>query len=170
MDREIWKDIKGFKGKYKVSNRGRVARITKTNSLRCLKGELNNKGYLRVGLAKNHKLYFFRVHRLVGIAFIPNPLNKPQINHKDGNKLNNCVDNLEWVTNEENYEHAIKHNLVNHCEKPVALYKNGIEIARYKSISDAARQTKVAYKNIYYQLRNCKHKCKKTKENVWAFL
>ena len=170
MNREIWKSIKGYRGKYKVSNKGRVARITKAKSLRCLKGQLNHKGYLRVSLVKNHKPHFFRVHRLVGLAFIPNPLNKPQINHKDGNKLNNRVDNLEWVTNEENYEHAIKHKLVSHCEKPVALYKNGIEIARYKSISDAARQTKVAYKNIYYQLHNCKHKCKKTKETVWLIL
>ena len=170
MDREIWKSIKGFRGKYKVSNRGRVARITKAKSLRCLKGKLNNKGYLRVGLVKNHKLHSFRVHRLVGLAFIPNPLNKPQINHKDGNKLNNRVDNLEWVTNEENYEHAIKHNLVNRCEKPIALFKNGIEIARYKSIKEAASQTKIGYQKIYHQLTSCKHKYKKTKENEWVFL
>lgn len=170
MDREIWKDIEGYNGKYIVSNMGRVARITKMKGLHYLKGQLNHKGYLRVNLIKKHKYHSFRVHRLVGLAFIPNPLNKPQINHKDGNKLNNRVDNLEWVTNEENYEHAIKHNLVSHREKPVALYKNGIEIARYKSISDAARQTKVAYDNIYYQLHKCKHKCKKTKENVWAIL
>lgn len=170
MDREIWKSIKGYRGKYKVSNKGRVARITKTKNLRCLKGQLNSKGYLRVNLIKNHKPRSFKIHRLVGLAFIPNPLNKPQINHKDGNKLNNCVDNLEWVTNEENYEHAIKHNLVSHCEKPVALYKNGIEIARYKSISDAARRNNLPIGTLFSQVHRCKHCHKKTKEITWVLL
>ena len=170
MDREIWKDIKGYEGLYQVSNLGKVARQTKTKGLHYLKGYINHKGYLKVHLMKERKYQTFRVHRLVGLAFIPNPLNKPQINHKDGNKLNNSVDNLEWVTNEENYEHAIKLNLVYHKEKPVALYKNGIEIARYKSISDAARQNNLPIHYVFYQIYKCKHHLKKTKENVWVLL
>lgn len=72
-----------------------------------LKPQLNGKGYLRVCIGK--KLYF--VHRLVAEKYIPNPNNLPQVNHKDGNKLNNCVDNLEWVSNQQNRNHAMKNGL-----------------------------------------------------------
>ena len=74
---------------------------------RHVKGQKNGKGYLRVSIGG--KLQF--VHRLVAQKYIPNPNNLPQVNHKDGNKLNNCVDNLEWVSNKENRDHAIKNGL-----------------------------------------------------------
>lgn len=80
---------------------------------RYLKPQLNRKGYLRVMIGK--KRYF--VHRLVAQTYIPNPENKLQVNHKDGNKYNNDVDNLEWVTNLENKEHAIKNNLYVYGDK-----------------------------------------------------
>lgn len=72
-----------------------------------IKPQPNGKGYLRVSIGG--KLKF--VHRLVAEKYIPNPENKPQVNHKDGNKLNNCVDNLEWVTNMQNRQHAVKNLL-----------------------------------------------------------
>lgn len=97
---EIWKDIEGFEGRYAVSSWGRV---------KGLHGILtpyeNHKGYLKVGLLRNGKRVKRRVHRLVAQAFIPNPENKPEINHIDGNKKNNSFSNLEWVTGEENREH-----------------------------------------------------------------
>lgn len=92
---------------YEVTREGEV--INKHNG-KHIKPQLNGKGYLRVGIGG--KLMF--VHRLVAEQYIPNLEGKPQINHKDGNKLNNNVDNLEWVTNQENRNHAVKDGLQTH--------------------------------------------------------
>lgn len=92
---EIWKDVAGYEGLYQISNLGRVKGL-KRNKILALK---DNQGYLKIGLRKpKDKQRFFSVHRLVAIAFIPNPNNYPQINHKDECKTNNCVSNLEWCT------------------------------------------------------------------------
>lgn len=100
---EIWKDIEGFEGKYQVSSWGRVRNaITK----RIIKPYTNTKGYLKVGIYNGSEHFKFRVNRLVAKAFIPNPYNLPQVNHKDGNKANNSFTNLEWVTNSYNQIHA----------------------------------------------------------------
>ena len=85
----------------------RDGNIINKHTGRYVKPQPNGKGYLRVAIGK--KLMF--VHRLVAEKYIPNEDNKPQVNHKDGNKLNNCVDNLEWVTNQENRDHAVKNGL-----------------------------------------------------------
>lgn len=116
---EIWKPIEGYEGLYEVSNRGRVRsldRYTTGNRNRLLKGKvlknrLNELSYCTVQLCLNGKPKSVRVHRLVAKAFIPNPDNKPFVNHIDGNPINNDVLNLEWCTQKENINHAYENGL-----------------------------------------------------------
>jgi len=125
MKVEIWKDIENF-SKYQVSNLGRIkskGRYTKVgikNQDKCYRKEyivdgfINKKGYKQVTLYDdNGKPKTMRVHKLVALVFIENKNNLPQINHKDGNKLNNVVSNLEWISNYDNIQHAIKNGLIN---------------------------------------------------------
>lgn len=105
---EEWKDIEGYEGMYQVSNLGRVRSFKKYREGRILKSFPDPNGYLKVSLSKNNKLKNHRVHRLVAIHFIPNPQNKSQVNHIDGNKQNDNVNNLEWSTPSENGKHAYK--------------------------------------------------------------
>lgn len=100
---EIWKNIEGFNGKYQVSSWGR---IRNAESGIVLKQYRNKKGYLKISLFDGNNNIKKRVNRLVAIAFIENPYNYPQVNHKDGNKDNNSITNLEWVTDARNKEHA----------------------------------------------------------------
>lgn len=104
----IWKTIEGTDGEYQVSDTGLV-KTTKTG--RILRPAVSRQGYERVCLFKMDRERRYRVHRLVAEAFIPNPDNMPQVNHIDGNKRNNHVSNLEWVTNHENVIHAKEHGL-----------------------------------------------------------
>ena len=99
---EIWKDIEGFEN-YQVSSWGRVR---SDNGI--IKPYRNGKGYLKVGLMKNGKSNKKRVNRLVAMAFIENPNNYPFVDHIDGNKENNSITNLRWVTDKQNKEHAAK--------------------------------------------------------------
>lgn len=101
----MWKKCK-LCTSYLVSTNGEVKH---TNSKKILKPRKNKQGYLYVDLSLGHRklVKSVLVHRLIAETFIPNPDNKPQVNHKDGNKQNNCVNNLEWVTNQENINHSI---------------------------------------------------------------
>lgn len=98
-----WKNIEGTNGEYQVSDTGLVKTV-KTG--RILKPIIDQRGYERVCLFKMDRDRRFKVHRLVAQTFIPNPNNLPQVNHLDGNKRNNSVDNLEWITNADNMKHA----------------------------------------------------------------
>lgn len=98
---------------YKITKEGKVISLKNKKETEIL-GEIDRDGYRRVIIYKNGKRKKFFVHRLVAMQYIPNPENKPQVNHKDGNKLNNSVENLEWVTNKENIRHAMLHGLSNY--------------------------------------------------------
>ena len=104
---EVWKDIEGYEGLYQVSNKGRVKSFH-FGKEKILKPYLRANGYLMLCLQVDKIKAHFIIHRLVATAFIPNPVNLPVVNHIDGNKQNNCVENLEWTTYSENEKHAYK--------------------------------------------------------------
>ena len=102
--KEIWRDCKGYEGKYQVSNLGRIWGVKRQHYL---KPTITSNGYLEVCMiAKNGKQKVELVHRLVALAFIDNPDKLPQVNHKDEDKTNNCVDNLEWTTCKQNINYG----------------------------------------------------------------
>lgn len=113
--KEIWKDIPGYEGLYQVSDTGIVralavkkirGRYVQDCGERILKQKQEKRGYRQVALSRSGIKRYFGVHQLVALAFIPNPLNKPTVNHKDGLKANNNQSNLEWATNKEQINHA----------------------------------------------------------------
>ena len=123
MIKEIWKDVKGYEWIYKVSSYGRVKSLDRTvpqkdGKKKNIKGKILNprkskKGYLKAGLNLNGKEKLYSIHRLVAIAFIPNPENKTEVNHKNGIKTDNRSSELEWATSSENNKHAFKIGLQN---------------------------------------------------------
>lgn len=177
--KEIWKDIKGYEGLYQVSNLGRVKSLgngksTNANTKEERIMKLRNKPYKSVKLSKNGEYKYPAVHRLVAIEFIPNPENKPQVNHIDGNKHNNRVDNLEWTTAKENIKHSLDNNLQNHhtsetyphSKKVIWYDESGELIGEFFSIRDAANKTGNSRQNISNWC-NGKHKNKTGQK--WIF-
>lgn len=112
---EIWMPITGFEGIYEVSNLGRV----KNAKGKIRKPFIAHGGYLMVDLVNHYERTHARVNRLVAKAFIPNPADKPEVNHKDGDKANNAADNLEWSTKSENMLHAYRSKLQTKGKFPV---------------------------------------------------
>lgn len=111
---EEFKPIKNYENSYQISNFGRIKSIPRNGTghkEKILKFTITNCGYYRTCLSQNDIKKYISVHRLVAEMFVLDPLSKPHVNHKDGNKLNNNVDNLEWVTCSENHKHAFKLNL-----------------------------------------------------------
>lgn len=166
MEKEIWKDIKDYEEMYQISDLGRVkslARIIKHQNRhyrkdKILKTSIDNHGYLQVNLCKNGKVKRFHVHRLVAQAFIPNPENKPQVNHIDGDRSNPRKTNLEWVTDRENKLHAYANIPRKSTKKRVLqINKDKKIIKEWESIKEAQQYLNLSH--ISECCKNKKHTC-----------
>ena len=178
---EIWKNIKGSNGYYQVSNLGNIRSKkrkvntcvdTRTFKSKLLKQIFNqHNGYKSVYIKYNDKQYRTKyIHRLVAEAFIPNPLNKREVNHINGNKLDNRVENLEWTTREENIQHAYKIGLMKKSvliethqkyAKKVVMIKNNGDIKIFNSQKSASRELGMYPTTIKWICRDSKtHKYK----------
>lgn len=164
---EIWKDIPNYEGLYQVSNLGNVKSLMAFNSYigkyykreKILKPKKDKKGYFMVCLCKNkntlnfgdyHRKYI-RIHRLVAETFIPNPNNYPIINHKDENKQNNNVENLEWCSYLYNNNYGTKNKKI--CKKVKQYDLDYNFIKEYRSIMEASRQLKISHSSIILALK-----------------
>lgn len=143
---EIFKNIDGFEGHYQVSNLGRVKSL-KFGKEKILKPHAFNGGYLRVDLCMNGEKKPDIVHRLVARAFIPNPKNLPEVNHRDEDKSNNCVENLEWVSSGENINFGTRNLRVAEklsngirSKKVLQFTKDGTFVREWPSIHEVERQ------------------------------
>lgn len=162
MTEEIWKPVKGYEGEYEVSNLGRVKSLPrKTTSGKLLKYSDNGNGYQHLVLTKNGSQRDFYVHRLVAQTFIPNPDNLPEVNHKDENKANNCVDNLEWCNKKYNmnYGTAIKRASEKQMFHISQYTINGEYVASYYGLSEAANAINVGKSAITNCLKGRSQLC-----------
>lgn len=187
---EIWKDIEGYEGMYQVSNLGRVRSLDRYIPAKCAlsktdddvlffrKGKIikqfeigRKTGYFGVGLSKGDKAKMFRVHRLVAMAFIPNPDNLSEVNHIDEDKSNNRADNLEWCTRLYNEHHGtkIERAAKNRYRRPVEAYnEKGEVVASFPRMADAARAYGVTVGTLW---QCCNHigTCKRVKGLYWRY-
>lgn len=169
---EEFRDVEEYKGLYQVSNYGRVKRLSKmvntsikNSKFRCLREKIlkslnNGKNYLSVMLVKENNVKYCKVHRLVAEAFIPNPNNFPQVNHKDYNRENNRVYNLEWCTLQYNNEYS--HNKLIY-QKDL----NNTIIKKWESIIKASKALRINSKNI---TTCCKGKRKTAGGYMWEYV
>lgn len=165
MEEEIWKDIEGYNGMYRISNLGNVySKYINRN----LKPGKTQDGYLYVMLRKNKKQKIHLIHRLIATYFIPNPDNLPIINHKDENKTNNSIDNLEWCTYTYNntYNDVHKNRALQISERVFAYNQNGDMVYDYYSAREAARQ--LGYNNGNISLC-CSGNIYTYKNLVWSY-
>ena len=154
--KEVWKPVVGYEGLYEVSNLGNIKSLHKRHNGNLLTPQKSHNGYLRVTLWKGNRKKVKRVHRLVAEAFLLNENNYEQINHKDGNKENNSISNLEWCSAKHNMMHAVEKGLHrgtrNHPakSKPVDMFSiDGEFICTYPSMKEAERQTGAFRSSIY---------------------
>lgn len=144
---EEWRDVKGYEGKYLISNYGRVKGLRNERRVhpRIMKATIDERGYIHIGLRDGRKQKTFNVHRLVCAAFLPNIDNLPFVNHKDENTSNNTLENLEWCTAKYNSNYGTAKERLSrimgelNMKRPVSKYTiNGEYICSYPSISEAA--------------------------------
>ena len=165
---EVWKPVKSYEERYQISNFGRVKSFAQDKHTGKIKyGYLTKKGYIWILLySGNGNKKWVPVHRLVADAFIPNPNGFDQINHKDENKTNNQVDNLEWCNNKYNHNYGTRNKragLANVCCKSTSfkIYSvdNTGKIEYYNSIGEAERQTGCSHSNIVRTLKGRTKRC-----------
>lgn len=158
---EIWKPISGYEGLYEISTHGNVKSLNynHTKVAKNLKFGVSQDGkYYSVGLFKNNKRKKFRVNRLVAEAFISNPHNYPEVNHKDEDTFNNCVENLEWCTRGYNINYGSRNRKVseklknNPRSKPILAILEDGTIERYPSVTEATRVLEASYGTIWQAL------------------
>lgn len=162
LEGEIWKDVVGWEDSHEVSNLGRIrtkARIAANKSgseshllSRLKKTYFDGDGYERVCLYADNKSKLLGVHRIVAEAFLPNPSNLPQVNHKNGIKADNSPENLEWVTGPQNIQHSIELGLRDpscHRRSVVRLSDGKV----FSSIADLHREIGGCYNEIVYKLK-----------------
>ena len=155
---EIWGDIEGYEGLYQVSNLGRVKSL-RGKEEKILKAGVGTSGYNFVGLRKSGNVSYKQVHRLVALAFIPNIYNMPQVNHKDKNRLNNVVDNLEWCTAQYNIDYSNSKSIIQYDLQ-------GNYIRTWKSSKEIEKETKIDHSNI---IRCCRGEIKKSHKYLWRY-
>lgn len=177
---EIWKDIKNYKGLYQVSNIGRVKSLDhirqNRDGLTCIsKGKLlnpgkDNKGYMIVVLSKNGKTKTYRIHRLVAESFIDNPNNYKCVNHKDENKANNNIDNLEWCTYKYNNNYGTKPQKISKGNsKKVNQYDKELNfIKQWGSMAEAEKKLNIKRASVNISAC-CKNKLKSAYGYVWRY-
>ena len=153
--KEIWKDIQGYEGLYQVSNFGKVKSFRASTKFgkpeeMLLKPSLINSGYYVVTLYKQKEKHKFQIHRLVAETFIPNPLCLPCVNHKDEDKLNNSVENLEWCTYQYNNNYGTARIRASETQAKPIIQKtlDGNVLAIYHSPRVAAQLLSVDYVNL----------------------
>ena len=162
---EEWKDIDGYEGLYQVSNLGNI----RNSKGKILPIRHTYDGYCYVRLSKNGKRKYPKVSRLVAIAFLPNPSNLPQVNHKDENKDNNCTNNLEWCTCKYNCNYGTRNKRMAKAQSKAVI---GIKedtglIVEFDSMSEACRQMGIAIGNMS---KCCKDDNKTLKGFNWRYL
>lgn len=164
MENEEWRDVENYKGYYQVSNTGKVKSLNynHTGKERILKAHDNGKGYLQVQLCKDGKKENYYLHVLVAVAFIPNPDNLPQVNHKDEDKTNNCVENLEYCSRLYNANYGTRNKRVaEKLSKPIfSIDKESGEIREFPSTMEAERQTGIDQRRINDCLKGRKKSAK----------
>lgn len=169
-NKEIWKDIEGFEGKYQISSMGRVKslnfKLTGKEQIMSLK--VNKYGYKQILLYKDKKYKTFLIHRLVAQAFIPNPENKPEIDHINTNKTDNRVENLRWATSKENKNNPITIEKYKNCSSiPVLQFTlDGELVRKWDSATQAERELGFIQSNISMC---CSGKRKKTGNYKWHY-